>query len=429
MKTKFWVFSLAMLISVSSLQSVSYTANAVDDTKNEMTIYVDDDENDGSDSVGTGFVEIDGDKYYIYSDGTKAVGRVIINNREYTFDEDGKYIGYHIYTDFVKSDDMLTYDELEEILPKLKEHYPEICDYKKIGKTADKRYIYDIMIGNKSADKQLVFIGAIHAREYITSLLLTENAEYLLNSYYRKTRNGTPYKEILSEYCIHIIPMANPDGVTISELGPEAINNETIRKNLYTIYKNDTLRGYTTYSEQRYFERWKANARGVDLNRNFDAKWDTIETLKGKSGMNYKGENPESESEVKYILKFIKSLSNPQTVVSYHATGSMIYWDYGQEGDLREKSTRQIELISGLTGYKALDYSEKSAGGLSDYLAAHAELDIVPETIEVGVSEAPVSMDEYDYIYKKNKLVMISLAELYLEDNTEEAYVENLSDT
>lgn len=413
MKTKFIAFTLTALILSSSLQVFPINVNA-DETENELTIYTED-ETDDTDIQKTGFVKINEDYYYIYDDGTKAVGRVIIDNMEYTFDDEGKYIEHHIQTDYVNSDDMLTYDELAEILPKLKEHYPELCDYTKIGKTIDNRYIYDFIIGNKNADKQLVFIGAIHAREYITSLLLMENAEYLLNSCYTRSRHGVLYKDILSEYAIHIIPMANPDGVTISELGPKAINNETIQKNLYTIYKNDTIRKYTDYSEERYFQRWKANARGVDLNRNFDAKWDIIETLKGKSGLNYKGEKPESEREVRYILNFIRSLSNPQTVVSYHATGSMIYWDYGQEGSLRERSVKQIELVSELTGYKALDYSEKSAGGLSDYIAAHPELDIVPETIEVGVSEAPVSMEEYDNIYSENKFIMISLAELYMQ--------------
>ena len=53
------------------------------------------------------------------------------------------------------------------------------------------------------------------------------------------------------------MPMVNPDGVTISQYGPKKIRNATLRKNLYKIAK-----GFS-------FKEWKANARGVDINRNY----------------------------------------------------------------------------------------------------------------------------------------------------------------
>ena len=49
----------------------------------------------------------------------------------------------------------------------------------------------------------------------------------------------------------------NPDGVTISQYGPKKIRNATLRKNLYKI-----ANGFS-------FKEWKANARGVDINRNY----------------------------------------------------------------------------------------------------------------------------------------------------------------
>ncbi len=356
----------------------------------------------------------DGRQFFFGDDGSAYTGRQIINGNEYTFSDNGVYIRHHVNTDFVDSSDMYTYDELCEDLPLIKDHYPELFDYSVIGTTADRRNIYDITIGSKNADRQIVFVASCHAREYMTSLLVMDMAEYLLNSYYEKSHNGVPYKDILSEYAIHIVPMLNPDGVTISQFGADGLNSEILRNNARVMYKNAVTWGYTSLSEEDYYKRWKANARGVDINRNFDAKWDIIETLKGRTGANFKGFEPMSERESICISEFIKSLSHPETVVSYHATGSMIYWDYGQTGDLRERSEKQIKIVKELTGYTALDYSEYSSGGLSDYIIAE-NMDIVPETIEIGTTPAPVDMSEYDEIYNKNFLIPISLAEMYLD--------------
>ena len=51
--------------------------------------------------------------------------------------------------------------------------------------------------------------------------------------------------------------MVNPDGVTISQYGPKKIRNAKLRSNLYKI------------ADGVDFKIWKANARGIDINRNY----------------------------------------------------------------------------------------------------------------------------------------------------------------
>jgi g-D-glutamyl-meso-diaminopimelate peptidase len=73
--------------------------------------------------------------------------------------------------------------------------------------------------------------------------------------------------------------------------------------------------------------RWKANARGVDLNYNFAANWEGINvSLTHPSANGYKGTNPLSEPESQAIANLIQG-TGFNAVINYHAMGNVIYWD------------------------------------------------------------------------------------------------------
>lgn len=361
----------------------------------------------------------EGHTFWFGNDGRAFTGRHIIEGKERTFNELGQYIRQHINTDYVDSTVMYDYESLTEDLYQLKRRYPEIFDYDSIGTTDDEREIWHITLGNPDADKQIVIAASCHAREHVTSLLVMDMTEQVLNKYYTDEYDGIPYSELFGDYAVHIIPMLNPDGVSISRFGEEGIKSPFIAAEVREIYKNAAASGETSLSPEQYYRRWKANGHGIDINRNFDAKWEIIDDLGGPSGWNYKGEEPVSEVESQSIVNFIDTLDNPMTIVSYHSTGSMLYWDYGQEDDLRIRSIAQRDLIVSLTGYTPLEYSETSAGGLSDYIAA-SDIGAVPQTIEVGVGEAPVDMSEYPSIWRKNKYVLPALAKLYMGEHADD---------
>ena len=65
----------------------------------------------------------------------------------------------------------------------------------------------------------------------------------------------------------YFVPMVNPDGAFISQ-------TKTADKNVLQIYARDRAAGYSDEPYEQYLARWKANAAGVDLNRNFDAQWE-----------------------------------------------------------------------------------------------------------------------------------------------------------
>ena len=131
-----------------------------------------------------------------------------------------------------------TYSQMKTDMQELAKQYSDYCEMTKIGTSVQGRAIYDFAIGNPKAKESLLVVSTLHAREYICSAVLMKELEYYLENY-NGTVGGVKPAKTLDKIQIHYIVMANPDGVTISQT------------------KNST---------------WKANGRGVDLNRNFPAK-------------------------------------------------------------------------------------------------------------------------------------------------------------
>lgn len=64
-------------------------------------------------------------------------------------------------------------------------------------------------------------------------------------------------------------------------------------QDIYRIYRLDH-----TIEIDPYLRRWKSNAQGIDINRNFDALWDQYNDHLGHpSPDHYKGEKPECTAE------------------------------------------------------------------------------------------------------------------------------------
>ncbi len=83
------------------------------------------------------------------------------------------------------------------------------------------------------------------------------------------------------------------------------------------------------------FSRWQANARGVDLNHNFDAGFELCKQAEQSAGIlgpgpgKYGGERPESEPETRSICRFIRTQPVRQ-LYAFHSQGEEIYYQYGE---------------------------------------------------------------------------------------------------
>ena len=262
-----------------------------------------------------------------------------------------------------------------------------------------------MIVGNPNASKKILFQGAIHAREYIVVPLMMQQLEYLAAGF---TNNGTymtqPLSNILGQVAFHFVPMLNPDGVTISQMGENGIQSEELRQTMQAAYAADKASSRTTVSYEEYMRRWKANARGVDLNYNFAANWEGINvSLTHPSANGYKGTNPLSEPESQAIANLIQG-TGFNAVINYHAMGNVIYWDT-QNNQKAAESKALANAVHALNGYSVL--GSKGVGGLKDWLQQAAGIPGI--TIEVGRSTCPVSFSEYPAIWNQNKAVPATL--------------------
>lgn len=276
------------------------------------------------------------------------------------------------------------YETMEKELRNLLYQYQGKLWIDSLGKSFDDREIYRIIVGNKNAGRKLLFTGTIHGREYMTAKLLVKQTEYFLQNI---SKNGIENYDV----AIHIIPMVNPDGAALCHRGINGIRNKKLKEKLLEIKEED-------------FMKWKSNARGVDLNRNFAAFWEEYQCEKQEpSSEQYKGECPESEVETKFLTKLTRK-EKFQATISYHSSGEVIYWDFGQQGKLREDTKKLAKIIGDTTGYELIEGWDTTApAGYKDW--ALLEMKIPSVTIEIGKGDSPLLEGEFPEIWKKNKNV------------------------
>lgn len=303
-----------------------------------------------------------------------------------------------------------SYESMVSDLEKLKSRYGSRLQVNVIGTSLDGRNLYEAVLGNPNAGKHILIHAGIHAREYMTPLLVMKQLEYGLEFYDRGSFDGQPLSTILQQVAVHFVPMVNPDGIALSQFGLEAIRSEELRQGILQCYASDTALGRTSAALDRYLIYWKANGRGVDLNQNFPANWERLSSELGPSYANCRGTEPLSEPETQALANLVNSRKWSATV-SYHSMGNIIYWDY--EGNrVRQASGELTALIEASTGYRASGSS--GHGGFKDW--TQIKEDPIPGvTIETGSVACPLPISEFIDIWNRNKMVWALVARYAME--------------
>lgn len=295
-----------------------------------------------------------------------------------------------------------SYEDLKNDLHIFSRIFQENLRVDSLGKTADNREIYHVCLGKKDAGRKVLITASMHGREYMTSQLVMDQMADFVHELQAggKTRKGVPYKKLLEDYQIHVVPMVNPDGVTISQFGADAVKSQEIRDGVWEIARKDGAR----MPWQSYFRLWKANARGVDINRNFDACWEEYMDGAGRpSSEHYKGEKPEDTEEAAALAALTRKEKFCRTI-SYHSSGAVIYWSFGQTGELAERTRVFAERIAHVTGYEPDgNYEELDPAGYKDW--ALLKMGIPSLTIEIGRATSPLPQSAYKKIKRENKYV------------------------
>lgn len=283
-----------------------------------------------------------------------------------------------------------TYQEMKEDMALLEARYSDIMSYRSYGTSADGRDLMVVTLGNPDAGKQVIITAGMHAREYVNSYVVMRQLEYYLQNYDIATYRGRSMRELFNEVCFVIVPMTNPDGITLAEEGLAAIRSQTLQATIRDICRS---LGITSDAGiDKYLNNyWKSNARGADLNRNFDALWAEHADGVGKPWVkDYKGSSAMSEVESAYLAALTESLSNPVASVCVHSQGEIIYWRCFQEGVLEVQNRRLAELAAEITGYSIIDENQTEPSYSNWTILEH---DIPTITVETGIHGYPQDHD------------------------------------
>jgi g-D-glutamyl-meso-diaminopimelate peptidase len=287
-----------------------------------------------------------------------------------------------------------TYEQMEKDLQHLQQMYPHLSLHT-IGKSHFGRKIWAVKLGK--GKENIMLIGAHHGREWLTTSLLMMMLEKYAHAYQNKGEVGGFSSEVFDDVAIWFVPMLNPDGVTIQQKGFAAIPSEM----------HDEYFEMNGYSPD--FSKWKANGIGIDLNRQYPAGWEKVNTMPIPWYQFYKGESPQAAEEVKAIVSLTGNIK-PLAAVSYHSSGREIFWKY-KNGKHVKRDEKVAKKVSRLTGYK-LSVPERNArgAGFTDWFISAWQR--VGLTIEICplVEEASPPLSVFQEEWKRNQSVGIMLA-------------------
>ena len=303
-----------------------------------------------------------------------------------------------------------TYDEMQQDIVALQAEYPAFMHVRSLGKSVEGRDITEVILGDEGSKYHILIQASMHAREYMNSILVMNQIEDYLQEAAVRGETFCLGKEGRTDVCFHVIPMVNPDGVTLCQNIKIASQNPLVKCGMNLALGADII---TTMNQNnsdifmedcylKYIRQWKANARGVDLNRNFDIGWETYTGASEPGPEGYKGSIPASEPETQAILNAACKY-NPVCCIAYHSSGNLIYWDYGCQGEIRIRETALATYVSDATGYplhSTISDATDSAG-CSDYFVL--KLGIPAVTIENGEKDCPLKSEESEAIYRSNR--------------------------
>ena len=288
--------------------------------------------------------------------------------------------------------EILTYSVYESLIKELNEKYQSLkittCGKSLLGKD-----IFAFVIGE--GEKNVIYVGGTHGIEWLTSLLLLKFTENLAIAYENEEMlSGFNVKDIFRNKKLIIIPELNPDGIEIAIKGASACGK--YKELNFEICKGD-------------FSFWSANARGVDINHNFNADWYTLREAEKEVGINspspsrYGGLFPESEPETAAITRLCRKIP-VEMLITFHSQGEEIFYEYGK--NTPEKALPIAKIFSTLTDYTLVkNEGLYSSGGLKDWFVE--EFKRPAFTIEIGKGKNPLPLEDVEGIYEKLEAMMV----------------------
>ena len=174
----------------------------------------------------------------------------------------------------------LSQEKIEHTMDRLTRIHPNVVEKRTFGKTRNSNPINGLLAGN--LNNAIALIGNIHAGESGAELLLYSIEQILAHNI-----------DLLKKTGIIIIPALNIDS------------------------RNRLINGIPDYQRK--------NINGVDLNRNFPAAWEMVDSsysllTNDPFSATYRGTFPASEPETKTVIRMLETYK-PKVVFAYHWMG------------------------------------------------------------------------------------------------------------
>jgi murein tripeptide amidase MpaA len=236
----------------------------------------------------------------------------------------------------------LTYDEIVSGVQLLCEEYPETTQLLRLpNPTVESRQVLAVAIGDQRGltEKSAIFVGGMHAREWIPPDALFYLCADLLQA--RKSGTGLSYgnarfsKEdvaaIFANIQLIILPCANPDGRVYSQ----TVDPDWRKNRARTVTASGSL------------------CFGVDLNRNFDIAWDFKRCFApGKVSASadpchkylYVGPAAESEPETRNIVWLLDQYTKARWFIDVHGAIPAIFHSLGL--DENQNNDRTLSFLN-----------------------------------------------------------------------------------
>ena len=270
-----------------------------------------------------------------------------------------------------------------------------------LGETAFGRPILTLVAGN--GPRKVVYTAAHQANEWITTPVILKFIEELAEAVESSGEIfGVNAKELTEAVTIYTVPMVDPDGVDLvtGAIQPGSVQYELAR----SLADN--------YPAIPFPNGWKANLLGVDLNLNYPAGWLQAREIKFSQGFtrpgprDYVGRAPLNQAETRLLAGYTEFV-DPDLVLAYHSQGKEIYWQFR---DIQIPGAEELgRRLAEVSGYRLAEVPFESAfAGYKDWFIQ--EFRKPGYTVEVGSGTNPLSLEQFDEIYRDNLGILVTAA-------------------
>ena len=244
----------------------------------------------------------------------------------------------------------------------------------------------------------VLYAAAFHGLESVTALVLLRLCEQMCRAAEQGVLlEGLNLRSVLAERRVVFVPLVNPDGADIALYGSRAAGR---------------LRSQAAALGADTAGIWQANARGVDINHNFDAGWSILHEQERTAGITgpaptrYGGPHPESEPETAALVRLCQQTPF-RLAIALHTQGEEIYWHYGDRTPPRSRMMAEVLAASG--GYAVSEPTGLAAhGGFKDWFIDTFALPAF--TLEMGKGGNPLPLSAFEPMYAKAREMLLIAA-------------------